>query len=145
MDNTLISNWNSLINQNDIVFHLGDFGEPKILKFLTGKTIYIIAGNYESDEIKKELLKDKRVVLKDNYIINFKNIKLGLIHEPKEISKEVDFYLFGHIHNLGKVKRNGLNVGTDCHNFKPIGLDVVEFYLDAINNFYDENVFKEKI
>lgn len=145
MDNTLISNWNSLITKNDTVLHLGDFGNPETLKFLSGKEIYIIAGNYETDVVRKELLKDPRVKILEKYIMKFKDKKIGLIHEPLKKLNDVDFYLFGHIHTLAKVKRNGLNVGVDCHNFQPIDLKVVEFYMNAIDNFYDENVFLEKI
>jgi hypothetical protein len=39
------------------------------------------------------------------------------------------------------VKRNGLNVGVDCHQFTPIDLSVVKFYYDAITKHYDHNVF----
>ena len=39
------------------------------------------------------------------------------------------------------IKRFGLNVGIDCHNFKPIDLDTVLFYDNALKNFYDEEVF----
>ena len=42
------------------------------------------------------------------------------------------------------VKRNGLNVGVDCHNFRPIDVETIEFYRTAIEKFYDENVFSEK-
>lgn len=39
------------------------------------------------------------------------------------------------------VKRNALNVGVDCHNFRPISIETVEFYRNAIENHYDEEVF----
>ena len=63
-------------------------------------------------------MKDPRVKILDNYIMKYKDKKIGLIHEPLNKLKDVDFYLFGHIHTLVKVKRNGLNVGVDCNNFK---------------------------
>lgn len=43
---------------------------------------------------------------------------------------------------LQMVRRYGLNVGTDCHNFKPISINDVMFYRNAILNYYDENVFE---
>jgi len=46
MDQTLINNWNKCIKSNDIVFHLGDFGEPSIIKYLNG-TIYLMTGGYD--------------------------------------------------------------------------------------------------
>jgi calcineurin-like phosphoesterase family protein len=41
MNLKLISNWNGCINPNDIVFHLGDFGEPESIKYLNGKIILL--------------------------------------------------------------------------------------------------------
>ena len=43
------------------------------------------------------------------------------------------------------VKKNGLNVGVDCHNFRPINTDTVMFYRNAIEAHYDENVFMEQL
>ena len=48
----LIENWNKKIHINDIVYHLGDFGELWPLQYLNGK-IYLIAGNYEKELINK--------------------------------------------------------------------------------------------
>jgi hypothetical protein len=39
------------------------------------------------------------------------------------------------------VKRNGLNVGVDCHNFYPVSVETIVFYTVAIKKHYDENVF----
>ena len=52
MNQSLINNWNNVVKENDIVFHLGDFAFDKwksIIKQLNGK-IYLIVGNH--DEIK---------------------------------------------------------------------------------------------
>ena len=62
-------------------------------------------------------------------------------HRPEDCDK-TKFNLFGHVHGLCKIKRYGLNVGSDCHNFKPVGLGDIEFFRDAINNVYDINVFE---
>jgi calcineurin-like phosphoesterase family protein len=145
MDNNLISEWNSSVTNKDIVFHLGDFGNPEIVKYLSGSIIYIISGNHDSEQVKKDLLKDTRVKVIDNYVMKLRDKKIGLVHEPLQKLDDVDFYLFGHVHSLSKIKRNGLNVGVDCHHFKPIGLETVEFYMNAVENFYDENVFCEEI
>lgn len=56
MNETLIGNWNRVVSQDDIVFHLGDFclgGShewTKILNRLNGK-IYLILGNSSPDGI----------------------------------------------------------------------------------------------
>lgn len=52
------------------------------------------------------------------------------------------YNLFGHIHNLRKITKYGLNVGVDANNYAPVTADVVEFYLNALmTHKYDENVF----
>ena len=43
------------------------------------------------------------------------------------------------------VKKRGLNVGVDCHNFTPIDLDTVLFYHNAIQRYYDKDVFCEQV
>ena len=77
--------------------------------------------------------------------INNKEYKIIFAHEPSKLPKKFiydnDIHLFGHIHEKQMIKRFGLNVGIDCHNFKPIDLDTVLFYDNALKNFYDEEVF----
>ena len=63
-----------------------------------------------------------------------------MTHKPEDCNKD-RFNLFGHIHGLQKVKRYGLNVGVDCHYFKPINLEEVLWWKNAIENYYDNNVF----
>ena len=53
----------------------------------------------------------------------------------------VTMNLFGHIHDKGKVKRFGLNVGIDCNHYYPVSQEEVCFYISAILHHYDENVF----
>lgn len=49
--------------------------------------------------------------------------------------------LFGHIHEKAKIKPYGLNVGVDCHHYYPFSVEEIEFYLMAIIEHYDQNVF----
>lgn len=55
MNNILISNWNSVVSENDITFILGDFCFDqksqwiKFLKQLNGKK-YLIQGNHDKDD-----------------------------------------------------------------------------------------------
>ena len=39
------------------------------------------------------------------------------------------------------VKRFGINVGMDCHNFYPIDMQTVLFYHNGILHYYDYEVF----
>lgn len=160
MDQSIIDNWNNTVNKDDVVYHVGDFGDYEVAKKLNGK-IKLIMGNYDKNEYEsgKTDFNNKMQecgieVVSLGIAIEIPCVdqegrirhKLGLQHEPLDAKKSMkangyDFVLFGHIHKLQMVKSYGLNVGIDCHNFYPIDLRTVEFYKNAIENHYDENVF----
>jgi calcineurin-like phosphoesterase family protein len=145
MDNTMIENWNSVVSDGDIVYHLGDFGDYKVKEKLNGN-IYLVLGNYERLDLNKEVITLDYLfdlfegVYKQIDIANINNQKYQMVHEPSN-GASCKFKLFGHIHKLQMVKRNALNVGVDCHNFTPINTETVEFYRNAIENHYDDEVF----
>lgn len=155
MDRVLINNWNSLVNEDDIVYHLGDFGDYTTAEKLNGY-INLITGNYERFEILKVRENAKRfnMVYRDkcDCWIEYRkegeinNYHLSMSHEPSIIKEDPissdHINLFGHIHKLCMVKPYGLNVGTDCHNFCPINLETVLFYHVGILDFYDYEVFE---
>jgi calcineurin-like phosphoesterase family protein len=171
MDRTIISNWNNTVGEEDIVYHLGDFGDYNLRKYLNG-SIVLLLGNYEHDDIRTG--KIKHIVEFKDYgfdsVSKLSNISVQLFeymdfiddtykkdlpeslflsHEPENcvdinnsrFDKHSIFNLFGHIHKLQMVKRYGLNVGVDCHNFTPIDINTVLFYRNGILNHYDNNVF----
>ncbi|WP_218970411.1 hypothetical protein [Cytobacillus gottheilii] len=149
MDETVINNWNSVVRYDDIVYHLGDFGDYNNSSRLNGK-IHLLFGNYERKDIEEaevtgisiKGLRKRFYTVDDrlNYSISFDDHIIALAHEPSNMIGTV-FNLFGHIHKLQMVRRNGLNVGVDCHNFTPIDLETVLFYKNAIENHYDDEVF----
>ncbi len=144
MDAALILNWNNEVASDDEVYHLGDFGDLNIRPYLHGK-IHLILGNYETDALKEnadleqQLKKCFADVLPHNTLTLKNGEPVYLTHKPSECKKDM-FNLFGHIHGLKKVSRNGLNVGVDCNYFRPICEDDVLFFKDAVNH-YDHEVF----
>lgn len=158
MDRVMIDNWNSVVGKDDIVYHLGDFGNYDIIKQLNGK-VRLIYGNYETEDLKnrpslldelKELGFDCQYPFDDMYIqkcvIDVDGYEICMAHKPTSVIHENakdKIHLFGHIHKLQMVKKRGLNVGVDCHNFTPIDLDTVLFYHNAIQKYYDKDVFCE--
>ena len=146
MDSVMIENWNSIISDGDAVYHLGDFGNYKVKEKLSGK-IHLILGNYERHDINKGVITLDYLfelfegVYQQIDIAKINNHYYQMVHEPSH-GESGRFKLFGHIHKLQMVKRNALNVGVDCHNFRPINIEEVEFYRNAIENHYDEEVFR---
>jgi calcineurin-like phosphoesterase family protein len=156
MDTALRQNWNDVITETDTVYHLGDFGDPKMINYLNGAKIQILVGNYDDETVQIMLMNDRRGRVKvyntkkpfklTGSVLDAAGLpELSLVHEPENAVDSTAFYLYGHIHQLQMVKRNGLNVGVDCHQFKPIGLEVVKFYHTAITEHYDRNVFMPEL
>jgi calcineurin-like phosphoesterase family protein len=143
MDWTMIERWNNVVKPNDIVYHLGDFGDNWVLDYLTGNIKFVI-GNYERDG-KSEIDENKVEILPELSHIEIDGNKFLLNHEPipcKENKTDDEFCLFGHIHGRQKIKDFGMDVGVDCNNFTPVSLNDVLFYKNAVEKgYYDEEVF----
>lgn len=180
MTTSLIEKHNEVVGENDLVFHLGDFGDYRYAKDLKGYHVLIL-GNYEYKDIKDEYAdsfdKFRDVLVKNynfidvipDYDIDSKELdnifsksltneicEIHMVHEPSkchynyrmdqyikvpDCDNKIIMNLFGHIHEKGKIKRCGLNVGVDCNHFYPVSSDEVEFYLYAILHYYDDEVF----
>lgn len=144
MDQVLIDNWNKIVGDDDIVYHLGDFGDYSRSLSLNGRII-LLFGNYERSDVNRGNIKTELLSVGYNFYSVYEQNKIyyqdfPMVHEPSKLN-DFEFGLFGHIHKLQMVRRNGLNVGVDCHNYKPIDLETVLFYKNAIENHYDEEVF----
>ena len=135
MNETIISNRNSSITKDDIVYHLGDFclsndDEIKsIFNRLNGNKI-LIRGNHDRKPVKFyenigfEVLTHALIVL-DEY-------KLMLSHVPLPDVKIKDGYinLHGHIHNKkisddypkNYSENRHINLSVDSTDFKPVSL-----------------------
>ena len=154
MNRALIRNWNSIVRPNDKVWHLGDFGDLDQVKYLNGK-INLIFGNYEEDEGKSEGIikyydRMKELGFNDAAIAGFSILNeewgpLVLAHKPSIAKKNLDkvggFACYGHIHGRQKCKSWGLDVGVDGNNYKPYSLDDIKFYKEAIQKYYDDEVY----
>ena len=164
MDLALISNWNKRIRMNDTVVHAGDFGDIKTLKETIGnlnfgKLIWVM-GNYDRTEalfIRNIIKETKRdIELVNDYQFEKtdkgKKITFYVIHEPltagspksgHEPTYPGEFVLYGHIHGRNFAKHNGIDLGTDYHNYTPISMDDVLWFHNACQ-YWDENVFCSK-
>ena len=131
MDEYMIKQWNSVINKEDLVYHLGDFAlglKPdeykELINKLNGKII-LIRGNHE--RIGKKFL--ERV----GFIEIHKKIIIGnyiLSHRPQDESQIPEGFknIHGHIHNNGYKEDTDeskyINVSVEIHDYKPIWIDI---------------------
>lgn len=127
MNNELLVRWNSIVNQDDEVYILGDFGadgqEKIILNQLKGKK-YLIKGNhdiksnqYYRDAGFKEVY-DHPIIIKDFWILS---------HAPLYVNKNMPYAnLFGHVHNSPIIKTYSEQhycVSVERIGYTPISLD----------------------
>lgn len=144
MNEAIVERWNSIVSQNDIVFHLGDVMLGDIneaipyLKALNGK-IFIALGNHDS----------KNRIQAYRNCFHIKDIQVGyrftsskktfiLTHYPTitaNFDSTVIYSLFGHTHQKSYFYDNRFymyNVGVDSHNCYPVNLEQIK---QDIKNF----------
>lgn len=125
MNKYIIAKWNSVITQNDIVYHLGDvgFGTTEELKELVSRlngTKILIRGNHD---FKRGVNGWKEVGFSEVYRKRLILDNLILTHEPIEIDEKYT-NVFGHIHDkpLDEKfnKENHVCVSCDVIDYTPI-------------------------
>jgi len=138
MNIDMISRWNKMVREGDLVYHLGDFALPnkgdghsidEILEQLNGQ-IYLIRGNHD----------DKNMNLYKNWTHKFVKIthlayiklwndkKVMLCHYPMlswRASNYGTYHLHGHSHGNLPKRRLALDVGVDAVGFQPIPETVI--------------------
>ena len=144
MNEKLISNWNSVVAPDDIVFHLGDFclgGSAewtKVLDRLNGK-IYLIIGNHDLKNMKQGFIgRFEHVAMEMRIEIGKQKIYLN--HYPflcfEGGYKDV-WQLFGHVHtrknntgiDAGRLQYlypTQYDVGVDNNDFMPVSFEQVK-------------------
>lgn len=138
-DNTILRSVNNEINEEDVLYNLGDFSPRNKAEYLADlihrvkcKTIHFIRGNHdkklpEAIRIHQEKYGDKTLTLQDvlevRHDVQGRSYKIWLSHYahmsyPSSHKGALHFY--GHSHSLGEVAwnklfpdRNSMDVGID--------------------------------
>ena len=131
MDTALVKNWNRVVRERDIVFHLGDFAFGKRplswLNLLNGRVIFI-KGSHDRTGM-------PFFVLHFHFLTN----AFLLIHDPKDAPKDwTGWVIHAHLHNndmanypfINRDKRR-INVSAELINYTPIGLGAIERIIKA--------------
>ena len=132
MQRAMIERWNSQVQDDDTVFHLGDFCLGGINSFnewsgqLRGN-IRFITGNHDKKWLKLwEETSDRIKILESIHYEKFQGIDVVMSHYP--LAEWEGFYrgvwhLHGHCH--GNIKERifrRMDVGVDCFNFNLVSL-----------------------
>lgn len=148
MDETLIKNWNNVVNPDDTIFHLGDFafGGSQLwndtLKRLNGHKVLII-GNHDDKNLKQGYMQYFDAVvyqaklLIDNRIVYLNHYPFLCYGGSYRGHTNAAWQLFGHIHScpnsagLDSMRLQycfsyQYDVGADNNNFTPISWNEVK-------------------
>jgi len=142
MNEALITNWNSVVPNDGVVFLLGDVslgGNKKALDTLLHRLngqIHLVVGNHERDALQNENIKSRWATISDVAEIFIKDDEITygeqhivMCHYPMICwngSHRGSWQLFGHVHgglsNKGEIRHSPtqLDVGVDCHDYRPI-------------------------
>ncbi len=152
MDNQLIDNWNQIVKNDDLVFHLGDFAFGRVpldikryFNQLNGKIILIL-GNHDNKLTKEDYLKigfqkvcDKWEGILFNTYCVFSHCQMLYWNK----SEHGSIHMYGHQHAESdisdKIKsiyasNRRYNVGVDLNYYKPINI------FDIINKIKNNNI-----
>ena len=148
MNERIIANWNEVVGEDDIIFHLGDFclggaaEWTRLLERLNGK-IYLIMGNHDRKNIRQGFMdRFEHVAMQMHIEVGKQRIYLN--HYPflcfEGGYKDV-WQLFGHVHtrktntgiDAGRLKYlypTQYDVGVDNNNFAPVSFVQVKRIID---------------
>ena len=138
MNETIINNWNSIVKENDTIYHLGDFclssddDIKKIFNKLNGNKI-LIRGNHDRKSVKFYEEIGFTVLTCAPIILNEYKIMLSHVPLPDAKIKEGYINLHGHIHNKrisddypkNYSENKHINLSVDVTNYKPISIDEI--------------------
>jgi calcineurin-like phosphoesterase family protein len=138
MDQTLIANWNSVVPEDGIVVHCGDFMLPhdlnikeymRYLNKLNGRVL-LLRGNHDIIELLTS--NEKLISVQDKAMIEVDSIKIYAEHYPCAAFNG-DYHVYGHVHTLSDgicygmdadalkaMKRVTYDVGVDQNNYTPV-------------------------
>ena len=137
MNTVMVEKWNSVVTENDTVYHLGDFTLDDIHYFtkwvsqLHG-TIKILPGSHDQSWLNAFVDSEKVQVVAPLLSVTLPEIMkdngpqlVVLCHYAMRVWERSNYgtwHLFGHSH--GKLEGNGLSfdVGVDCTDFTPLSV-----------------------
>lgn len=130
MEDTIIQNWNRVVTNEDIVFHLGDFGLyvpeilPSIYKRLNGFKKFLIKGNHDKS-VTRLYKMGWDAILRETTLKSSSGHKVLLRHKPLDtkIPEHIHYVIHGHVHDKECIIPNHLNVSVEAINYIPITLD----------------------
>jgi len=134
MNESLIENWNGVVSNSDIIYHLGDFcWRPSMAKEILSRLngdLHLIRGNH--DTLNREVL-EMFVTVSDIKRIKIDGTRIYLCHYALRTWAGNDkgtWCLYGHSHGKLKMgKGNTCDVGSNCWNYTPVSFETLKDFM----------------
>jgi calcineurin-like phosphoesterase family protein len=156
MDREMIHRWNEVVGPKDIVFHLGDFtlGDWSMAhKYFSKLTGYIKVLSYPWHHDRRWLEDaefDFRIELLPPMVVleipglgkDGHPLAITMCHYPVAVWDRRHYgawHLHGHSHGRHDSSAHSLDVGVDCHDFRPVSLTEIMSIFEE-KEAVDENV-----
>lgn len=146
---TLIRNWNRVVNHKDEIYILGDFlmsraGKSgkranELLKRLNGRK-YFIRGNHDGFLDDPEFDTSLFEWIQDYHSFTYNGVKVVLFHYPIlewDCYYRKSIHLYGHVHNNQQehfsktLGSRAINVGVDMQNYTPVSIEALLSKVDV--------------
>lgn len=130
MNETMVDRWNSVVKDEDIIWHLGDvyFKNPEIISRLKGRK-NLLLGNHDSGKDQNLLQNFQKIELWKS----FPDFGIVMTHIPLHPSCLIKndgtkvLNVHGHIHEKDSPEGNYRNVCVEKTNFTPINLEELRY------------------
>lgn len=126
MNREMIRRWNERVNQDDIVYHLGDFAfrgkDPLTYRQRLNGRIVFIVGNHDK---RRDIESAGFESIHDLLQVSINGTPIVLCHYAMRVwnkSHHGALHLYGHSHGTLPSTAQSLDVGVDCWDFQPITL-----------------------
>lgn len=139
MDETMVKNWNDVVSDSDIVYHLGDvyFGKGHVhISRLKGRK-RLILGNHDNGK-SEHLLKHFQKIMMWRM---FPELHVVLSHVPVHESSlyKTKYNIHGHVHGQSLNENNYINCCVEVRDYKPVPLETI--LSDHIKHIEAKNIF----
>lgn len=142
MERTLISNWNSVVREEDLVFHLGNFAwDPvtarRVLKQLNGHIVFL--PGHCDDALGEAAVEFDSIDIIDDQIITVPEHDLVLCHYPLLMWPGKDsgtIHVHGHAiysHKTNLEIERRINICTDYWSYSPVKLSTLKDLINEAN------------
>lgn len=151
MDSVLVNNWNKVVGENDIVYHLGNFAwtpakANEILGVLNGEIRFIL-GEYDAALLEVFEYFESIEILPHEIFKNYEN-KIVMSHWPLlEYPNSAELYNFHgnctSTHKTDLTKSNRVNCCADWWNLTPIEIETTIETFNCFKKSLDSNTLAD--